>query len=479
MRHEARQVPSWLIFDVGQNMQTEIKSLYRFITFFLCLISLATGSPPGDIQKRLESWLEGKPGGIALAWVDRDGSVLACAGQYALDDARQIAPDTRFSIGSVSKVLTTLLLTESERRGLVRRSDSAASYLLSRSDPRAEGLTAITLITLATHRAGLPISPDNFREFSPDPENPFSKYDRDALLAAFLKHGPKAPVGRAMVYSNFGVALLGQALARAWRMSYAEALELGVLKPLGMQDTVLALSNGPQPMRLAPDHVKGSRKENWSLDAFAPAGAACTSVGDMARLISAFLGYSESPLRGAIAESLKLQGLAEDYGCKMAIGWLVDDENDRFIAWHVGATAGSRAFIGLDLRRRVGVALLANSDQEVLSLAFELLSASRNDLIRNPPSIKNAADYVGTYLERTLGEIFVSQKDGVLLVKRMEWGFPLALRQISADRFAVSLMPAEIIFERNADGQIAAATTDLNGELRKASRVDRSPSTRK
>ena len=448
--------------------------LLSFLVIFTCLTGQIAAAPPHDLQKRLDAWNRGQPGGIAAAWVDSSGTVLTCSGQYAADDSRQATPDTQFSIGSVTKVFTAVLLAESERRGLVARNAPAASYLLPDDDSDQGKLAAITLLALVTHRAGLPMSPDNFLEFTPGPDNPFGTYDRKAMVAALRRHGRSAPVGRAMVYSNFGMAVLGEALASAWRRDYADALDAAVLRPLGMRDTFLSLTGREPSKRLAPDHVEGVRKANYTLLAFAPAGAVCSSPRDMGISLAACLGYSDSPLQAAIGETLKPRNAAEDFGCRIAMGWFIDDDDDRMIAWHGGATAGSRAFIAFDLQRRMGVAILANSDREVLPLAFELLSSKRVELFRQPPNLKNASEYVGVYRQEDADEVTILAKEGGLVVQRKDWQDSWPLRKIDTDRYAVRMMPAEILFERDDASRVSAIVTDLEGEKRRIPLDDRS-----
>ena len=67
------------------------------------------------------------------------------------------------------------------------------------------------------------------------PDDPYATYDRAALVEALRAEGPGAAAGQRVVYSNFGVAVLGEALGAAWGVSYAEALRERVLGPLGMR----------------------------------------------------------------------------------------------------------------------------------------------------------------------------------------------------------------------------------------------------
>ncbi len=114
--------------------------------------------PPPNLlptcRKKLDDFVKGGPGGVAVAWADADGTAFFSSGTMTAADPRPITPDTQFEIGSVSKVFTALLLVESERLGKVSRFDPAAKYLLPAADPAQAALAKITLLSLATHTSG-------------------------------------------------------------------------------------------------------------------------------------------------------------------------------------------------------------------------------------------------------------------------------------------------------------------------------------
>ncbi len=227
--------------------------------------------------------------------MDADGTAFFQSGTFSAGDPRPITPDTQFELGSVTKVFTALLLAESERLGRVSRLDPAAKYLLPPGDPAQKAMSKITLLSLATHTSGLPRLPGNLGAKPDGNLDPYASYDRAMLVAALRLHGPVAPVGRAMDYSNFGVAVLGEALAAAWGTPYADALRTHVLDPLGMKSTTVGLSGQPPPAGLAPGHASGKAVPNWTFEAFAPAGGLRSCSRDMALFLTACLGKGGAP----------------------------------------------------------------------------------------------------------------------------------------------------------------------------------------
>lgn len=438
----------------------------------LLAVPLAVAAPPPDIQSRLDAWLKGQPGGVAVAWVDAGGTAFFQSGQFDAEDPRPITPDTQFEIGSVTKVFTALLLAESEQLGKASRNDPAAKYLLPPDDPAQTPLAKITLLSLTTHTSGLPRLPANI---GPNPDanpDPYATYDRAALVEGLRMHGPAAAVGRAAAYSNFGVAVLGEALASAWGVSYADALRERVLVPLAMNATTVAITGVAPPANLAPGHANGKRVPNWTFQAFAPAGALRSSARDLAVFLSACLGQGGSPLHAAIGATMQPQHAADDVGGQIGLGWLMTDDAERPIYWHNGATAGSHTFVAFSPKTGTGIAILANVQLGSEALGFSLLGGK-------PPqpkadTVKDAAAYAGRYPLTPAFAIDITEVNGALRCQAT--GQPaFGMRAVAPDRFAIVGVPAEISFERGADGKVVALVLHQNGMDQRAPRGELPP----
>ena len=436
----------------------------RLISHSLLLlagVASAGGKPPADLPARLEAWRRDLPGGIAAVWVDAEGVAFAQAGNFSTGDARPLMPDTRFQIGSVTKVFTALLLAESERAGKVARGEAAAKYLLPAGDPDQAKLAAITLLTLTTHSSGLPRLPANLGPNPDAADNPYGRHDRADTVAALRLHGPTAPVGRAVAYSNFGVGVLGEALGAAWGTSYAEALRERVLAPLQMAGASLATEGAAVPADLAPGHAAGQRVPRWTFLAAAPAGAIEATPRELGVFLAFCLGRTESPLRAALAATLVAQRDAPEVGGRIGLGWFIAGRPDRPIYWHNGATNGYHAFLAFSPQEGRGIALLTNDAKSCDALGRSLLGFGPTPAVDR--KIPNAADYPGRYPLAPTFALDVTARDGALYVQGT--GQPSApLRRVAADRFAVEGVPAEVSFARDAAGQVTSLTLHQNGK---------------
>jgi CubicO group peptidase (beta-lactamase class C family) len=456
-------------FDLRSQTLARMKNASLFL-LALIMLSPAFAKPPPGMQTHIDALMKDHPGGVAVAWVDRDGTQFFQTGGFDADDPRPITPDTVFEIGSVTKVFTALLLAESERLGKARLDDSAAKYLLPVGDPGQAALAPITLRSLVTHTSALPRLPANI---DPNPDanpNPYATYDRAALVQGLRLHGPasSADVGRMVAYSNFGVSVLGEALAAAWDATYEEALRQNVLAPLGMNATTMGLSNARAPENLAPGHVGARRVPAWTFQACAAAGALRSSARDMASFLSACLGYRETPLRQSLDWIDRPQYPMPDIGGHIGLGWMLADDDANPLVWHNGATAGSHVFVGFNPKTGAGIALLANAQLPLETLGFALLGGKPP---RPQTAVPNAADYPGLYPLTPAFAIKITEANGSVFAQAT--GQPqLALRPLAEarDRFAIIGVAAEISFERGADGKVAALVLHQNGLDQRAPR---------
>ncbi len=285
-----------------------------------------------------------------------------------------------FEIGSIGKVFTSALLADMAVRGEVRLDEPVAKLLPPSVAVPSRGGKAITLADLATHYSGLPRVPTNL---SPDSfGNPFAGYSLERLYAFLSGHRLTRDPGAAYEYSNLGMGLLGEALARRLGTSYGVAMERRILTPLGMRETAIALTPSMQA-RLVQGHDRfGDVAGTWDIGAFAGAGALRSTAWDMLTFAAAHL----SVLRGSPYDGMRDsrtarrpagRGLTARDGDSIALNWFVSHRGERTIVWHNGGTGGYRSFLGLDPAAKRGVVVLTNmGGHGADDLGFHLLDST-------------------------------------------------------------------------------------------------------
>ncbi len=275
-------------------------------------------------------------------------------------------PDSIFEIGSITKTFTGLLLAQMVEQGKVKFDEPVRELLPAGTVAKPAG-SEITLLDLATQHSGLPRMPDNFHPA--DNSNPYADY-RSANLYSFLaKHGVAKPADATFLYSNLGFGLLGQALADRAGVPYSELLQNEITGPLGMKDTVIALS-AEQKLRFITGHNMAHQPAHaWDLDALAGAGAIRSTADDMLTYLQANLHPDKLPsaatqtpsgktLPAALAQSHELRADALP-GMRIALAWLYVAATGSY--WHNGATGGYSSFAFFNPNADYAVVVLMNT----------------------------------------------------------------------------------------------------------------------
>ena len=275
-------------------------------------------------------------------------------------------PDSIFEIGSITKTFTGLLLAQIVAQGKVKFDEPVRELLPAGTVAKPTG-NEITLLDLATQHSGLPRMPDNFNP--PDGSNPYADYRAADLYAFLTKHGVAKPADATFLYSNLGFALLGQALAVRAGTTYPQLLQEEITGPLGMKDTIVALS-AEQQLRLIAGYDGAHHPAHaWDLVAFAGAGAIRSTADDMLTYLQANLhpdklpsGATKTPngetLPAALAQSHVLRADAMA-GMRIALAWLYAPVTGGY--WHDGETAGYSSLAAFNPKADHAVVVLVNT----------------------------------------------------------------------------------------------------------------------
>lgn len=233
--------------------------------------------------------------------VVHDGELLFARGYGRHDFAAEAPVDpagTLFRIGSITKTFTASLLAKLIEDGRIASlEDPANRYLRDYRLPDNDGV-AITLHHLVTHTAGFE---DRFYAIGarhPVPAR-LAAAQFDALRPAFVR-----PAGARVVYSNFGIAVLGRLIEDVTGQPIEVAMREMLFEPLGMQHTRL-LVDIEEPAGLgqpATIHADGSMHVTPFTaihPAVASAGSIVSTGEDMARYMLAQLHATGAAGEGA------------------------------------------------------------------------------------------------------------------------------------------------------------------------------------
>ena len=305
--------------------------------------------------------------GIVVGIIDPKGKRVIAYGTMGVGDERSVGGDTVFDLGSITKVVTALVLSEMVQRGELALDDPVQKYLPADVHLHTHGGKQITLADLATHTAGLPSRPANL-----DPSDPNQSLGYPAeLLHQFLSsYVPTRDPGIHYQYSSVGYGLLGEVLARKASRSYEGLLKERITQPLGMNDTDIT----PNTATLAhtpvgyDSHLVPMAHDHFRV--LESAGALRSTANDLLTFLEAVLGYRKTPLAPAMEAMVRTRrpggtpppskggrpGTTE-----IALGWNIYTDGPREIVWKNGSVLGFRAFMGYEPTMRLGVVALINA----------------------------------------------------------------------------------------------------------------------
>ena len=274
---------------------------------------------------------------VAVVVRDHDEEIVIDAGADPVDET------SLFEVGSITKTVTGTLLAVLVTRAVVSLETTVGAVLGD-----AGNASAVTLLQLATHTAGLPRLAPNHRRIATDPANPYERFDAGALRDA-LAEVDVTPTDEPE-YSNFGFQLLGHVLETAAGRPFGELVIDEVLGPVGCSNARCGTAE-PGDHRV-PGYDGGRETPRWT-QPLGGAGAVELTPRDFARWMAANTYPASTPIADAI--QLAQQVRWGDARTGRGLGWR--HYNGGLI--HNGGTGGFRSFCGL-IPGLVGVGVLTN-----------------------------------------------------------------------------------------------------------------------
>jgi len=279
--------------------------------------------------------------------------------------------DTVFAIGSLSKGflggLAALLVNE----GALSWNDPLIK-LLPDEKLSESAAQKITPRQLATHTSGLPRQPFPpktllyFIAYLFNGNNFYRQFERSYILDYLRDFEP--PATPEVIYSNIGYGILGYVLERRSGQSAAALVTQKIIRPLSLTSTGYAFEHLPQGSVRAQGYAgdqpkfirRGEPVPDWQFNDFLQSSAGMhSSAKDLLTFASAHFKGNNDRLRTALRSTLK--PIWPRPARAPAIGWVVDEFPRQKITYQVGFVAGYSSYLGLDVERRIAVAVLQNS----------------------------------------------------------------------------------------------------------------------
>lgn len=359
----------------------------RFLLAFVALLGLAapathSATPvPSEAVAAAAQWeaREMKLPSVAVALVDRRG--VAWSGAWGYSDAAGKVPanaDTIYRAGSVSKLFTDVAIMRLVEQGKLDLDKPVATYLPSFHPYNPFGVP-ITLRELMTHRSGLVREPPRGHYFDTD-----AKGQADTVLSLNDTTLVARP-GSLTKYSNAGVAVVGEVLARVTGKPYAQAVHDLVLGPLGMKASSMRLDAARGHLAYSEmASFDGPRFPALQFDLGTPAaGNLYTTTGDLGRFAAAMLNHGAGLLRPATLDEMwRVQYPTGNGARDFGLGFIVSDLDGQKMVGHSGAVYGFSTELRLLPEAGIGVVVFTTVDSgtsaaRIARYALQAWSAAR------------------------------------------------------------------------------------------------------
>lgn len=446
--------------------------------------------------------------GLSIAVVFGDEVVyLGGFGVREIGKPEKIDPDTVFQIASCSKPISASVVSALVGKGKLswdsRISDIDADFQLHDAYPSRQ----VTVADLFAHRSGLPGDAGNELEEI--------GYDRAAILYRLRLVTPASSFRAGYSYSNFGLTEGASAAARAAGLSWEDAAEQILIRPLGMTSTSYRHADFLARTNRAALHVRidgtWQAKVKRNADPQAPAGGVSSSARDLAQWMRLELGggmfngqqliAAEAIARTHAPVTWRGSDPVSHAPAFYALGWNLS-YSARGVTWgHAGAfSAGARSVVELLPEARLGIMVLANAfpsgapealaesfvdlatmghvsrdwltgwDKVYASLFEPAIAAGRAKYGVPPadaaPALPLSA-YVGHYANAYVGTGTVTERDGVLTLSLGPGGATTyVLKHFQRDVFTYAPapempdLPAPATFQIGPDGRASQLTLD-------------------
>ena len=420
---------------------------------------------PDDFRAAIEQGIaNGRYQSVAVALLDREERSEWLLGEVEEGGAKPTATDA-YEIGSTTRSFTGVLLAKALLDGKLRLGATLGTIFadVHFADPH---LAAATIEQIATHRAGLPAVPPNL--FPRNLDDPYVEYDATALRA-YLAHAHLDKDVGTYRYSEFGVALLGEALARAYKQNYRNVVTSEVLMPLGLTGSGLG-----QVQHLLEGHRNGEPAPHWQHQVLAPAAGMRSTLSDLSRFAAAELRPDTSSLRAALL--LAREPRAAAGGGETTLAWqsvpVASDGQNWPLLWQAGMTGGFASFVGFRTDRQRAVVLLGNAGIDLSALGLTIL-ADRRAPPAPPKLLPLVAPatlvYTGLYRFDTGADLVVrATSDG--LSAQLSGLLPQSMAAYDEDAFELGNEDSQLTFWREQTA-IVGAILHRNGTHVRALRL--------
>lgn len=439
----------------------------------------------------LDAWLDGMKDfdrlpGISVAVVKNQDIIWSKGFGFAdVEKKVPMEPQTIFSICSISKLFTSVAIMQLVEQGKLRLDDSIQAVLPSYNLPQQfPGSGPVTIRGLLTHSSGVPRDSDYPYWSAPDFYFPTEKEMNEKMGSQKTVH----PSSRYFQYSNLGISLLGEVVARLSGMPYEDYVEKNILQPLRLQTTHPYLPEKLWGNKMATGyngiHRDGHRDKMpfFQAKGITPAAGFSSNVEDLARFASwqfrllnkdGFELLRSSTLR----EMHRVQFIDPDWRTSWGLGFAVKNVEGKSVVVHGGSCPGYLTLLSIYPDDTLAIAVMVNAQAVSLQKYSDGIYGLLKKIKPVAPKVDGPRldDYLGAYDSYVwAGESMVVKWNGSLGILSVPSEDPTRitmLKHVEKDTFSVLRLDGkpsgvQAVFTRDASGKVIKMTQGSSAQLK-------------
>lgn len=399
---------------------------------------------------------------MASVTIRQNGQIVYSRAIGFIDNAGSIpvksTPETRYRIGSISKMFTSVMILQ-----LVEEKKLSLSTPLSKFFKKVPNADSITIADLLNHHSGL----YNFTNSEDYPKWMTEPRSRKQMLALIEGQKPAFAPHQKGEYSNTNFVLLGYIIEDITGKTYQENLSKRITSKIGLKNTLYGskINHGSNEAS-SFDFTDGKWVMNPETDMSIPggAGSVISTTPDLTEFITALFNgklISDNSLK-------RMTTIKDGYG----LGIFKVPFHERSAFSHNGGIDGFSSSLAYFPEDKVSIAFCSNGlNYPMNDILIGLLSCYFDKPYKIPdfktisiPAEKLTA-YEGEYTSEQLPLVITIKLDGDKITAQATGQPAFPLETISETEFRFSQAGVVMIFNKTVSGEVDGFTLKQGGEF--------------
>lgn len=405
----------------------------------------------------------------SIALMDKGSMIYTRAIGYASVSPEKIesTPNTKYRIGSVSKMFTSTLIFQ-----LIEENKLQLSTTLDRFFTQIPNAEKITIGNLLNHRSGI----HNFTmdaAYTSYMTKPRTRSEMVEIISAFASDFEP---GTKFVYSNSNYVLLGYIIEDLRKEPYNDALQKFICSKAGLTDTYYGGATDLAKKESYSYMNQGSWQKLPETDMSIPhgAGAIVSTPGDMVRFITALFDGKLVSAESVGTMKTISDGMGRGKGMEMGMGIMKFPYEEKTVYGHAGGIDGFSSLLVYIPDDRVAVSYCSNgtgySVNDIIVRTLNNYYGRKQKLPQFSIYAVNPEDldkYLGVYSSPSAPiKLTISKKDDILYGQGTgQPSFPLEASakdefKFDAAGIIIVFRPGDNQFDMKQGGQLTTFTRE-------------------